>query len=724
MRKLLRRMCEKKMGKIIYSDIQEKKNCVRFYMRKIYYAEGGAIFTLHKQKKYKLAEFNADQRCINAVIDKSKLYYFFENHIGVIENDIISYFECDLRNVDMVGIRNETLYYVKGGYFIKSSITGDVETFINLKNAVKPQVIKIISSNFVLIGDSKVSLWLIDSRRQIRKPFKLHSDSIQDIYAKKDCIVTVSRDKRMKRSALDINSMKVIQKQISPEFSHFINCVAQDGNDYCIGLSDGTLVCVDGDFNIKVSKKIHNDAIRFIQKINNQWMTFSDDGMIYLAECIQSRWKITEKYGHLVDKIQCSCMANHKIYLGFQSGKIREIDPLEGDKKDICKITNVRSMCSLDDDILICGTECGALYLVMIKNKTSRVVTGRGSTPYSLCFSPLRRELFVGRRDGTVESYSIYIASDVELKKLKNKKTHLSIVGDIVDIGDGLFTCSDDQSIKILDYHLNIVSTMLSTAHNTAINNLIVTPQYVLASSDNGYVYRIDRENTDEKKDFSMFNVPIRALFLLDDDLLYVGDRQGNVYAWDLDKFAMQLYQGSSRVIKILETNSCIIIVFEDSVVKLDLEVEKMKKKEKVFIIHGKNNELKREVQLLLERIGIEGIVLHERADKGRTIIDKLIEEAEPAIYAIAILTPDDVVDSAFRARQNVYLEAGYFLGKLGKSRVLLLKLGSIEIPSDLQGILYTEVDDIVNGYWKSKVVKELVSAGFNVDMSALISII
>lgn len=377
-------------------------------------------------------------------------------------------------------------------------------------------------------------------------------------------------------------------------------------------------------------------------------------------------------------------------------------------------------MCKLNDNILICGAENGSLYFVWIQEGHSKLVAKRGSTPYSLTFNTSRNELFVGRRDGTIESYSVCI----ELKKLKSIKTHLSIVGDIVDTKDGLFTCSDDQSIKLLDYNLNTVSSMLSTAHNTAINNLIVTSRYILASSDNGYVYKINKENTDQKKAFSMFDSPVRALYLSDDNILYVGDRQGNVYAWDLDKFAIGLYQGTSRVVAILEVNDQIIIIFEDAVIKLDLEVEKMKKKEKVFIIHGKNNELKREVQLLLERVGIEGIVLHERADKGRTIIDKLIEEAEPAIYAIAILTPDDVVDSAFRARQNVYLEAGYFLGKLGKSRVLLLKLGDIEIPSDLQGILYTEVDDAANGFWKSKVIKELVSAGFNVDMSDLIKII
>lgn len=713
------------MGQIIYSDIQEEKYCVRFYKGKIYYAERGGIFAIYRKKKCKLAEHNVNQRCVNAIINDDKLYYFFEEYIDIVDNDIVSSFEFDIRNIDAIEIRNETLYYVKEGYVIERNIAGNAKSTINLKNAVKPQVIKVINKSFILVGDSKGILWLVDIAKQKSKQFKLHADSIQDICVKNDCIVTVSRDKRMKKSVLDLNHMNIIQERISDEFSHFINCVVQDENEYYIGLSDGTLVCIDKQLKIKIRSRIHSDAIRLIQKMNDgKWMTFSDDGMIYIVQYKQNRWKIVEKNGKISDKIQCSCLVNGKIYLGFRSGKIKEIDPLSGDKKDICKIGNVRSMCKLNNNILICGTENGSLYFVLIQEGHSKLVAKRGSTPYSLTFNAFRNELFVGRRDGTIESYSVCIELNTELKKLKSIKTHLSIVGDIVDTGDGLFTCSDDQSIKILDYNLNIVSSMLSTAHNTAINNLIVTSRYILASSDNGYVYRIDKENTDQKGEFSMFDIPVRSLYLSDDNILYVGDRQGNVYTWDFDRFAKGLYQGTSRVVTILEVNDQIIIIFEDSVIKLDWEVEKMKKKEKVFIIHGKNNELKREVQLLLERVGIEGIVLHERADKGRTIIDKLIEEAEPAIYAIAILTPDDIVDSAFRARQNVYLEAGYFLGKLGKSRVLLLKLGDIEIPSDLHGILYTEVDDVVNGYWKSKVIKELDSAGFNVDMSKLIKII
>lgn len=713
------------MAQIIYSDLAEKKDYVRFYKGKIYYAERGGIFALCGKKRRRLAEHEVNQKCLNAIIDKDKLYYFFEKYIDIIENGKINSIEYNLTNVDTVSIKNETLYYVKKGHIMVSSIAGNVKLSINLKNVIKPQTIKVINENYILIADSKGTLWIVDIESQKRKQFKLHADSIQDFCVKNDCIVTVSRDKRMKKSLLDLKNLNVIQKQISGEFGHFINCVVQNENDYFIGLSDGTLVCINEQFETITSSKIHLDAIRFIQRVNDKkWMTFSDDGRIYQLQYVQNKWKIIEKAGEATDKIQCYCLVNGKIYLGFRSGKIAQLNPMNGDKKDICKIANVRSMCNINDNILVCGTDSGALYFVWILEKASKMVTKRGSTPYSLTFSSFKHELFVGRRDGTIESYSVCVRVKAELKKLKSIKTHLSIVGDIVDTGEGLFTCSDDQSIKVLDYHLNTISSMLSTAHNTAINNLIVISRYILASSDNGYIYRISKENTDDISPFLMSDFPIRALYLSNDNILYAGDRQGNVYVWDLDRFAMKIYQGTSRVVSIVEINNQIIIIFEDAVIKLDLEVEKMKMKEKVFIIHGKNNELKREVQLLLERVGIEGIVLHEKADRGRTIIDKLIEEAEHAIYAIAILTPDDVVDSEFRARQNVYVEAGYFLGKLGKSRVLLLKLGNIEIPSDLQGILYTEVDDVVNGYWKSKVIKELVNAGFNVDTSRLLDFI
>lgn len=135
-----------------------------------------------------------------------------------------------------------------------------------------------------------------------------------------------------------------------------------------------------------------------------------------------------------------------------------------------------------------------------------------------------------------------------------------------------------------------------------------------------------------------------------------------------------------------------------------------------VFIIHGHDNELKTEVQLLLTRAGVNNIVLHEQADKGRTIIDKLVEESNNSNYAIALLSPDDKLENGSkRARQNVILEIGYFIGKLGKERVRILKKGDIEIPSDLQGILYENFD--INGVWKMKICKELIAVGIYVDI-------
>lgn len=139
-----------------------------------------------------------------------------------------------------------------------------------------------------------------------------------------------------------------------------------------------------------------------------------------------------------------------------------------------------------------------------------------------------------------------------------------------------------------------------------------------------------------------------------------------------------------------------------------------------VFIIHGHDGYLKTQVQLLLQRAGVNSIVLHEQPDIGRNIIEKLIEETDKANYAIALLSPDEELkDGSKRARQNVILEIGYFLGKLDKSRVKLVKKGDTEIPSDLSGILYENYDEA--GSWKIKLCKDLQAAGIFVDLEAVI---
>ena len=154
---------------------------------------------------------------------------------------------------------------------------------------------------------------------------------------------------------------------------------------------------------------------------------------------------------------------------------------------------------------------------------------------------------------------------------------------------------------------------------------------------------------------------------------------------------------------------------------ELDIKEPKKEIGNYVFIIHGHDNDLKREVQLLLKTAGVNNVVLHEQADKGRTIIDKLIEETENAGYAIALLTPDDItLKGDKRARQNVILEIGYFMGKLGKARLRMITKDNVEIPSDLQGILYEKHDEL--GAWKIKLLKEMQAVGIFVDLQAVLN--
>ncbi|MBE1877166.1 TIR domain-containing protein [Myceligenerans pegani] len=73
------------------------------------------------------------------------------------------------------------------------------------------------------------------------------------------------------------------------------------------------------------------------------------------------------------------------------------------------------------------------------------------------------------------------------------------------------------------------------------------------------------------------------------------------------------------------------------------------------------------------------------------------------ATAAIALITPDDVgaLDGSSalssRARQNVWLEVGWMWGRLGRSRLLLLVQGDVEVPSDLQGIEYHTYEGNLN---------------------------
>lgn len=83
-------------------------------------------------------------------------------------------------------------------------------------------------------------------------------------------------------------------------------------------------------------------------------------------------------------------------------------------------------------------------------------------------------------------------------------------------------------------------------------------------------------------------------------------------------------------------------------------------------------------------------IELAQQPNLGRTILQKLDEEASKCIVAIIVMTGDDVIDeSQVRARENVLHEIGFFQGKLGLSKIILLHEEGVNIPSNIHGLVY-----------------------------------
>ena len=140
----------------------------------------------------------------------------------------------------------------------------------------------------------------------------------------------------------------------------------------------------------------------------------------------------------------------------------------------------------------------------------------------------------------------------------------------------------------------------------------------------------------------------------------------------------------------------------------------------KVFVVHGHDEGMKSSVARFLEKLDLQPIILHEQPNGGKTIIEKFEANADVA-FAVVLISPDDEGNEKGkkdklqnRARQNVILELGYFIGRLGRARVCALQSGEIETPTDVLGVLYVPYDS--NGGWRIQLVKEIRGAGISLE--------
>jgi predicted nucleotide-binding protein len=146
--------------------------------------------------------------------------------------------------------------------------------------------------------------------------------------------------------------------------------------------------------------------------------------------------------------------------------------------------------------------------------------------------------------------------------------------------------------------------------------------------------------------------------------------------------------------------------------------------KKRVFIVHGHDNAIREEVARFLEKLSLEPVILDEQPNQGNTVIEKIEANADVA-FATVLLTADDVGRSNRtldeprpRARQNVILELGFFMGYLGRAHVAALYEQGVELPSDYHGVLYIPLTG--GESWMLRLAKELKKAGLDVDMNKL----
>lgn len=143
----------------------------------------------------------------------------------------------------------------------------------------------------------------------------------------------------------------------------------------------------------------------------------------------------------------------------------------------------------------------------------------------------------------------------------------------------------------------------------------------------------------------------------------------------------------------------------------------------KIFIVHGRNLNMRDKVSSVLEKLKLDYVILETEHNSGATVIEKFLREAKECKYAVVPFSADDIgkidsetAKSRSRTRQNVILELGYFLAQVGRSNIIILHEANkdIEKPSDFDGIVYEPFDEF--GAWKGKLIKEMKRAKIHID--------
>lgn len=137
---------------------------------------------------------------------------------------------------------------------------------------------------------------------------------------------------------------------------------------------------------------------------------------------------------------------------------------------------------------------------------------------------------------------------------------------------------------------------------------------------------------------------------------------------------------------------------------------------DQIFIVHGHDLRKLGEVEETIKELTAkDAIILSDMPNRGQTIIEKFERHGAEAGFVVVLATADDIgheSDSELplpRARQNVVFELGFFIGALGRPKVVILYDEGVELPSDMDGVIYVLND--AEGKWKSDLKREFTAA-------------
>ena len=149
----------------------------------------------------------------------------------------------------------------------------------------------------------------------------------------------------------------------------------------------------------------------------------------------------------------------------------------------------------------------------------------------------------------------------------------------------------------------------------------------------------------------------------------------------------------------------------------------------KVFVVYGHDEGARTQLDAMLRRWGLEPIILDQLPSKGQTIIEKLEDYTEDVGFGVVLATPDDLGfpkdhddQKAYRARQNVVLELGMLLVKLGRPKVAIILGNQVEMerPSDIQGLIYLPFKNDLQREVGPALAKEMAAQGYNIEVAKL----